>query len=318
MGSGEDSDLSFFYIENKSILLYNSIMKEEADILYDLFKIAAENSTQIADRFNEIKNKSNTEEKTILENFADFVKENWGLSINLKKSELISVLVSETYKNMYRVIEDDANELKQKLGITISIEETAKKSMGTFYEPRKIFEDSFVGGNHFLYSALNIGGMGLKKHGRSFSIIIHQSNVSEFPNCAFLKDESIRYIENGKPNIGRLSNDTSDRQTIHLMTAIKNKKSLLETKKENWPGMVCSEENYIEAITPGEIPIKCINTVRIAKQDDDWYYDMLFNARTISNRVDESDLRHLNEYGNLLKLLKKNGIDKEIIYETGN
>jgi hypothetical protein len=285
-------------------------MNEIPDKKADLFEFANQNAKRIADHFITVKKKYGIEDETVLEEFVNFVKENWTLSINLKLSEINSFLISGIYQNMYQVIEDDLLELKRERGVDISKEEAARNRMGIFFEKRKIFENQFEESDRFIYASLNVGGIGLKKYGE-FSLITHKKEVKKISSCAFLKKESISYVNNGKVNIEQLKHDTANRETVHLLTAIKNEKDLPRTAKKNWPKMVCHEKNYIEAVTADEISIKHISTVRMSKDSYDLYFDYLYKA--YGSRLDESEKLHLRAFKDMLKLLAKNGIDKEII-----
>jgi len=291
-------------------------MNKISNAKLDLFEVANQNAKRIENNYKEIKKKYCVKDETTLEEFAGFVKKNWALSINLKQSEINGFLISGIYQNMYQVIEDDLKKLSLERGINISKEEVAKNRMGIFYEPRKIFENQFEDGERFIYAALNTGGIGLKKHGAEFCLIVHQKEVKKMSSCAFLKKESTLYVHNGSLNIEQLKNDTASRKTIHLLTAIKNEKELPDTAAKNWPELVCNEKNYIEAITTDDISIEHINTVRISKKSEDIYFDYLYKG--CISQLDKFEKDYLGDFRDMLKLLEKNGINKEIIDEKGN
>ena len=204
-----------------------STTNEIPEMKLNLFEIANQNAMRIENHYRKIEKKYSPEDKTILEEFVAFVEKNWHLSINLKLSEINSFLISGTYQNLFRIIEEDLKELSRVRSIDISREEAAKNRIGIFYEKRKIFENLFEESNRFIYAALNIGGIGLKKYGE-FSLIVPQDRVKKIPSCAFLKKESISYVKKGSLALKQLKNDTANRKTIHLLTAIKNEKELLE------------------------------------------------------------------------------------------
>lgn len=291
-------------------------MNETSNRKLDLFKTAHQNAKGIEDQFKEIKKKYKDEDRAVLEVFLDFVEKRWSISINLKESRLKSFLISGKYKNMYQVIEEDLKELRQERGINISKEEAAKNRMGPFYEKRKIFENQFEDSERFIYAAFNIGGLGLKKYGEDFSLIIHQKEVEKLSSCAFLKKESIAYVENNGLNTAQLKKDTADRKTVHLLAAIKNEEKVQDTTAEKWPKIVCCEHDYIEAVTTDEISLGHIDTVRVNKKPYNMYFDYLYKA--YSSQLDESEIRHLGEFKNILQLLEKNGLNKEIIDDSSN
>ena len=239
-------------------------MNETSKRKLDLFKIAHQNARKIENQFKLIKNNYSNEEKVVLEAFLDFVEKNWCISINLKPSEVTGFLISGKYKNMYQVIEEDLKELRRERGTNISKEKAAKNRIGPFYEKRKIFENRFKNSARFIYAAFNIGGLGLKKYG-DFSLIIHQKKIEKLSSCAFLKKESITYIENNGLNTAQLKKDTADRETVHFLAAIKNEEKVQVTSAKEWPNIVCSKNDYMEAVTTDEISPAHIDTLRVNK-----------------------------------------------------
>jgi hypothetical protein len=290
-------------------------MNETSKRKLDLFKIAHQNARRIENQFKVIKNNYRDEEKVVLETFLDFVEKSWCISINLKQSEVTGFLISGKYKNMYQVIEEDLKELRGERGINISKEEAAKNRMGFFYEKRKIFENQFKDSDRFIYAAFNIGGLGLKKYG-DFSLIIHQKKVERLSSCVFLKKESIGYVENNGLNTAQLKKDTADRETVHFLATIKNEEKIRVTIAKEWPKIVCSENDYIEAVTADEISPGHIDTLRVNKEAYDMYFDYLYKA--YGSQLDESEKRYLREFKNILQLLEKNGLDKEITDDNSN
>ena len=290
-------------------------MNELSGMKLDLFEIAGQNAKRIENHYKEIERQNRTEDGTSLfDEFVDFVKNKWALSINVRQWDINSFLISGEYKNMYQAIKDDLKELNIERNLDISIEEAAKKRMGIHFEKRKIFENQFEDSERFKYAAFNIGGLGLKKYG-SFSLIIAQKEVEKLSSCAFLEKESIRYVDDNHLNIKKLKKDATDRKTVHLLAAVKNEKELQGSAKEKWPEMVCNEKNYIEAVTKDEISVNYIDTVRVSKDSHDMYFNYLYKA--YSSQLDESEKRQLGAYKDMLKLLEKNRINKEIVDERG-
>ena len=80
--------------------------------------------------------------------------------------------------------------------------------------------------------------------------------------------------------------------------------------------MVCNEKKYIEAITKDEISSEYIKTIRMSKSSYDMYFGYLYKA--YSSQLEEYEKRHLRSFKDLLILLAKNGIAKEIIDDKGN
>ena len=289
-------------------------MNEKSEITLDLFEISEQNSKKLENHYKKIKKEYELETGGIFENFAEFIERNWAVSINLKQSEINSFLISGVYRNMYGIIDEDLKELRLAHDVDISREDAAQNRMGIYYEKRKIFEDPFKDSDRFIYAAFNTGGPGLKKYG-DFCLIIHQKEVEMFCSCAFLKKESISYVSNDRLNIDRLKRDTADRKSIHFLAALKHAKKIVDTPEKEWPGMVCSEKSYIEAVTTEEISIGHIGTVRLSKDSYERYYNYLY--RVYSSQLEESEKLYLRTFKDMLKLLGKNRINKEIINDSG-
>jgi hypothetical protein len=72
----------------------------------------------------------------------------------------------------------------------------------------------------------------------------------------------------------------------------------------------------MEAVTTDEISPAHIDTLRVNKEAYNMYFDYLYKA--YSSQLDESEKRYLREFKNILQLLEKNGLDKEIIDDNSN
>ncbi len=290
-------------------------MSEISQTKWNLFKIVDQNVEEVKNHYREIEKEYTVEGKTLLlKEFIEFNKKNWCISINLKQSEINSFLISGIYKNMYQVIEDDLRVLRREQGLDISIEDAARNRMGIHYGKRKTFENQFEDGDRFIYAAFSIGGLGLKKYG-NFCLIIHQKEIEKFSSCAFLRKESIAYVDNDVLNIEQVKKDTANSKTVHLLAAIKNEKEIPDKAKEEWPEMICSEKDYIEALTIDEISVGHISTVRVSKESENTYYNYLY--KSYSSRLDEAEKRQLGNYRDMLKLLENNNINKETVDERG-
>lgn len=289
-------------------------MNQKSEKTLDLFELGDQNAKNLESQYRKIKKEHAIETGGIFERFTDFIEKNWSVSINLKQSEINSFLISGAYRNMYGIIDEDLNELRSAHDADISREEAAKNRMGIYYGKRKIFEDHFKNSDRFIYAAFNTGGPGLKKYG-DFCLIIHRKEVETFCSCTFLKKESISYVSDNTLNVGRLKRDTAGRKSIHFLTAVKHEKEIADTPEKKWPKMICSEKSYIEAVTADEISIGQIDALRLSKDSYEQYYNYLY--KLYSYQLEESEKIYLRTFKDMLKLLEKNRINKEIIDESG-
>lgn len=186
-----------------------------------------------------------------------------------------------------------------------------KKHLGCYYKSRTVFDQTFKDGENFIYGALNIGGMGLPEYGR-FCVVLQRKQIEAYSSVAFIKNESIDYVENNGVNFQKLSQDIANREYVPLLALLKHESDInAKLPVEEWPFRLCCAERFIEAITKDEILNSHIESVRISKKDYELYLQY-FNKNYI-HEAKKDEQRQISLFSAIYKYLKMKKIELEVV-----
>ena len=289
----------------------------------NIFDIANQNWDSLKIRYKLLKERyEDYNNLGIFSNFVKLVKDKWTISINMRQGVLNNFLIAGKYKNIYEIKKEQGDELRKvkKMDI-ISEEQAVKKHQKGYYEARVTFESTFEDGAKFKYGALNIGGLGLEKYG-DYCVAIKREQSKEYTSLAFIKEDSLNYVEEDYVNIERLSQDIANRECVHILVALKHANDIEEIPTDELASMICCDECYVEAITMGDILNKHIESVRMSKKKYLLYYDYLYkeflSELSTSELSDIVKRYRLEDFRNMQELLTKQGIKLEVIDENEN
>ncbi len=283
----------------------------------NIFDIANQNLDSLKTRYKSLKEKYEDQDNFgIFSKFVKLVKDKWAISINMRQEVLNIFLIAGNYEDIYEVKKEQGRELRKvkKMDI-ISEEQAVKKHQKGYYEARVTFESTFEDGAKFKYGALNIGGLGLKKYG-DYCVVIKREQSEDYTSLAFVKEDSLNYVEVDHMSIERLSQDIANRECVHTLVALKHENNIEGIPTDEWTSMICCDESYIEAITKDEIKNSHIECVRMSKEDYLLYYDYLF--KDYISEISKMEKYQLYMLLGIFRLLDKQGIKLEVIDENGN
>jgi len=90
--------------------------------------------------------------------------------------------------------------------------------------------------------------------------------------------DSLNYVDdNCCVNVEKLEKEVSDREHVQMLAAVKHKEDIELALANEWSKMVCSDTDYIEAITQDEIKTEHIRTVYIKKSTFNQLYIDIFS-----------------------------------------
>ncbi|MFX0066379.1 MAG: hypothetical protein ACFFC7_29825 [Candidatus Hermodarchaeota archaeon] len=278
----------------------------------NLFDLAEKNWHYLKEVYREKKYRDK------INDFVEFIKNNWAISIKMRKNTLICFLSGEEYKNIRRIKKELQIKLKDQKNLKISLNDAIEKHTKEYHKPRLVFESSFQNGEEFKYAALNVGGinvkgLGPKKYGE-FCVVINQKQLKKYSTLAFIKEDSLKYIRERQIEIERFKKDIANRDTIHFLTALKHCNIDASPKRE-WPSKICCNERYIEAITIDSILNKHMETVRISAKDYDYYYVDL-GVKMYQNTISDTERHQFSLFKSIVNLLRKQGLELERIEEN--
>ncbi|MCJ7630862.1 hypothetical protein MUP77_00455, partial [Candidatus Bathyarchaeota archaeon] len=247
--------------------------------------------------------------------FAKWVKENWAVSINMRAWALNTFLICGSYNNIYELKKQREKETKEVRKTKISIEQALEKTLKDWYKLRVCFDRSFEDGEKFKYGTLDLGGLGRNKFGE-YCVVLKRQQLDKYSSLAFVKEDSLKYVENDRLNIDKLSQDVADRESVHLLATLKHRGDVEKTPTHDYSSMACCRGNEIEAITRDDIASTHIEKVRIRKKDHDLYFDYLL--KDFTNDISEMERYQLSAILGIRKLLEERKIGFEVKDEDEN
>lgn len=276
----------------------------------NLFELADENCKFLIKQCQSIKTNLNGDLKfKIYLDFINNIKNNWTISINMKLRNFNLFLISGNYKNIHKIKAEEKKILEEHFKSKISIEIALKTHLKKYFNLRILFDNLFEDGKLFKYGALNIGALGINYYGK-FCIILDRSKLNNYSSLAFLKEDSLNYIEGKHLNIKKLRKEIANKKCVYNLTIIKYLNDIFKNPPENWNYIICNDYNYIEAIIKDEILITHIKCVRIKKDDYDSYFELLYENNI--SRLSEFDKYQLDFFKGILELMERYHIKWEL------
>lgn len=178
----------------------------------------------------------------------------------------------DKYNNMYEAVEEEA---------TLSgrhSDDLLRERLGKHFKRRTRFDDVFDEGRKFRYGALNIGGAGSPHYG-TFCMVLKQSFPEASDRLAYVKQDSLNGYTDDDGHLDQASfqNDLATHSHRQILAALKHVHEI-DSRKVEWPRMVCSKMDYVEAIFIATIDASKIDEMRITATDHRILWELCFNA----------------------------------------
>ena len=282
----------------------------------NVFDLANQNSDSLRTRYELLKeNYADQNDLDMLSDFVQLVKDKWAMSINMRQWVLNNFLIAGKYKNVYELKKERGEEIVKVRQLEIPLEKAIEKHLKGYYKSRVTFDRNFEDGEKFKYGALNIRGLGIKKYGE-YCVVIKRQQLEEHSSLAFIKEDSLNYVDNHHVNIKKLSQDIANRECVHILVILKHENDIGRIPADKCASMICCDENYIEVITKDEILNSHIESVRMSKKDYRLYYDYLF--KDYISEISDMEKYQLYILLGILEFLSKQGIELGVIDENEN
>ena len=257
----------------KHPLVYALTLGCETDMI-NLFQIAGENVARLFQRFEDAK-KASKDGGTLLEGFAQCVYNTGGISINMRPCVLSDLIARRKYQNIYEWA------LEQSALCSRPVPDVLREKLGKYYSRRIHFDDSFENGRAFRYGLLNIGGAGADRYGQ-FCAVLRVDFVEGGTEVAYLKADSLGTYMRTETDL----NETAIRQDVathshrHCLTALKHGAALGSSDPNDWPAIVCSSDDYVEAIFLKDVDLATVDEVRLRETEFRRLFDLAFSDYT--------------------------------------
>ncbi len=277
-----------------------------------IFDTASQNSDNLKKRYNSLRKECEQQNNLdVLDEFTKLVGNKWTISINMRQLVINDILISGRCKNVHELKKERAEELEEYSELDISVEEALKKHLKSFYKSRVAFDHTFKNGERFKYGALNIGGLGAQKYGE-YCVVFKRELVEKYSSLVFIKEDSLKYVDDGAVNIERLDPDIANRECVHFLATLKHEEYIKSNSVNKWSSIVCCSEDYIEAITADDILNTHVDIVRTSKENlNSYYLDLLY--KDFVSELSDFEKYQLAAFRNMQELLDKQGIKLEVL-----
>ena len=272
----------------------------------DLFAIAAENVPTLEDQFESLISSLAKADAEALNRFFKCLEQEGRVTINMPQTVLLSFLTFGKHQNIHEWAQLRTGKSSK------SKEEILREKLGEFYEKRSTFDTAFEEGEEFRYGALNIGGLGVTHFGE-FCVVLKENIFTADVKIAYLKSDSLKSYMLPGPVVDEdgIRRNAAPRSHKQHLASLKNANEITTALEDKWSSLLCSEDEYVEAIFVGDVPSTSSETIRMAKVD----YDDLFQSayEDFSRELEDSERFRIDAFVMILRHLDANGIALETV-----
>lgn len=234
----------------------------------DIFKLARDNRPRHKAHFEELVKDSNSSEAGVLSTFASLVNEEARVAINMPPYVVADFLARGVHFNIYDWAEEQASLLGR------SSEEWLREKLGPYFEPRMAFDSRIVGGTELRYGCLIVGGTGPIRYGPFCVTLVRDfhSSVALFPG-----DSLARYVD-AENSIRKdlLVREVAAIDSRHQFVTLVRAARIYQAPRDAWAQIVCSGDEYIEAVFNCRVHPKQVEAIRITQQDYQAFRELAF------------------------------------------
>jgi hypothetical protein len=270
----------------------------------DLFLLARSNGPQLEARLSRTRTDL-TDKGKILDQFCSAVREAARVTINMGSNKLTHLITTDAYPTPYDLAKEEAERAGR------DREDVLREGQTSFYARRIRFDRHFQDGEHFLYGALNLRGVGPRYYG-PYCVALKPLSHDEL--LALLPGNSLDlYVDEAGERVDeeRLANDVAAWSHREHVAACKHAEAIRSTPPEQWPDMVCSprkdEQRFIEAIVGDPVPCGRVEEIRIARQDAARLQQILLRGLGGETLTRDEQLDHAGQVS-VLKVLEQSGL----------
>jgi hypothetical protein len=140
-----------------------------------------------------------------------------------------------------------------------------KRSQGGWLARREGFEDLWAGGRSFIYSVLNPGQRGVVDYG-PFCLVIRPGRVAGANSRVFPANSAERYgRDSGVPDAVSAFADVGCWRFASDVAVVEHGPAAARLPPEDWPGLVCGDQRFVEVVTAGPIALSDVTEVRVSR-----------------------------------------------------
>jgi hypothetical protein len=272
----------------------------------DLFATAAANAERLEETLKALLGRASARGASLLRRMAERIQRDGRISINMRQTVLNSFFSFGRHQNIYEWARWRAEKS------TKSAEEVLREKLGSYYLRRIAFDRHFVNGERFRYGALNIGGPGLPSYGE-YCVVFGDRLPSRTPEVAYFASDSLGTYLLSDTTIDQMaiSRDAAPHSHRHCLVANKHADQIPATDEDGWPSLLCSDEDYVEAIFTAETRPEDVETIRISWSDFEARFHYAFEE--FRGALDPADRYLAEEFTLIWRHLEERKMILEVI-----
>jgi len=263
----------------------------------DLFEIARENIAALERRTAEMHAHCPAGDPlaAAMIAFTDLIRTAGRISINMRPWVLSRFLSRGHYQNIY----DWAAEIAALCGRPRDA--LLAEKLGSYLTARRTFDDAFADGLCFRYGALNVGGAGPSRYGQ-FCIVARPEYPDDGRGAVYLAGDSLSLYITPQDGLreDRLRQDATPQTHCHCLALLKHHGDL-DRPADAWPFLLCSDDDYLEAIFVAPFTPAQVQEVRIAAAEQQTLWELAFDS--FSRKLDAGERALGQDFVDVLTLL---------------
>jgi hypothetical protein len=224
----------------------------------NFLELCERNQGNLSSRFENLLNSADGATRLVLIEFAEVIKEQGRVGVNLRAMVLLDLLTTDRWLNIHQW----AKKISIRGGKPI--EEILREKLKGYFDLRMAFDGFFDLGLEFRYGALNIGGLAANRFGE-YCAIFHKDMLSQL-SLGYLKGDSLNHYMAPGPRVDEdlLPADCATEGSKHMLLTLKHGRSVPGRPSRQWPELVCNADCYAEVIVvAGDLGAAHLSCVRI-------------------------------------------------------
>lgn len=269
----------------------------------NLFDIAQHNATALEEKLDDLYTNMSADGSARLDSFSARVAESGRISLNLRQDDMLGFITTGSHLNAHELAEQEASRQG------ISVDASLRNHLGSFYERRMAFDLHFDNGKQFRYGALNLGGCGVSHFGE-YCVVAREEVSSQRPEVAYLQsDSALTYVgSDNSVNDAVLREESAPHSHRQVLASLKHKGEMVLLAEENWPAVVCSGSDYIEAVFCGKLGFQEVESVRVSQSE--YVHNVMEAYRTSPS---DAALSRADKFQRIREGIEGKGLTLEVI-----
>jgi hypothetical protein len=270
----------------------------------DLFEIAEANAHSIKLRFEQVRDFQPDHDQATLNRFEACVRDQSTIAINLRPWIVANILTTGRYQNIYEWADEQASVSGR------SVEEILREKLKDLYVKRVSFDAAFADGIRFRYGALYLAGAGVTRYGK-FCLVLSRDFVESGIPVAYVPADSLKtyMCDDSTLDEAGIREHAGPHTHRGFLAAIKLSDSLSARTESDWPLLLCSDADYIEAIFIADLDHNAVECIRVPVAEYEQLWDLAFSD--FGKRVGSAGRALAHDFASILRAARERSIPLE-------